>query len=74
MNTSSESDNSERNVHEGTTMFSGHHYYKAFNISLTWSEAEEYCTGLGGHLASIILPSNLTINKSRGIQDLKMIS
>lgn len=33
-------------------LFEGH-YYKAFDISLSWTEAEEYCVGLGGHLVSI---------------------
>ncbi len=26
------------------------HYYKLFNISLPWTEAEDYCIGIGGHL------------------------
>ena len=29
------------------------HYYKLFEMSLSWSEAEEYCKGIGGHLVSV---------------------
>ena len=31
----------------------GGHSYKYYSISLSWTEAEKYCTGLGGHLISI---------------------
>lgn len=29
------------------------HYYKVFDISLTWENAKEYCENIGGHLVTI---------------------
>ncbi len=40
-------------IPEDAVEFNGH-YYKLFDLSLTWQEAKEHCENLGGHLATVI--------------------
>ena len=39
-------------IPEDAEIYNGH-AYKSFDIPLSWNEAETYCEGLGGHLATI---------------------
>lgn len=42
----------QTNIPSDAVEFNGH-YYKVYYISLTWTQAKEYCENLGGHLATI---------------------
>ena len=37
------------------------HSYKVYDLSLSWDKAENYCEGLGGHLATITSPKEQTL-------------
>ena len=37
------------------------HYYKVFNVSMTWPDAKEYCKSIGGHLITITSPKEQLI-------------
>ncbi len=40
------------------------HYFKAYNMAMTWQEAKEYCESLGGHLATVASAPEQEILKS----------
>lgn len=39
-------------IPDDAVSFNGH-YYKIYNLSMTWQEAQKYCQDLNGHLATI---------------------
>ncbi|MBQ8209787.1 MAG: hypothetical protein IJZ35_04320 [Clostridia bacterium] len=39
-------------IPDDAVMYNGH-YYKAYNISKSWTDAKTYCENLGGHLVTI---------------------
>lgn len=42
----------ETTANESIYQYDGH-TYQLFDISMTWTDAKEYCEELGGHLGSI---------------------
>ena len=42
-------------IPEDAVEFNGH-YYKVYNIGMTWAKAKEYCENRGGHLVTITSP------------------
>lgn len=66
---------------DGILEFNGH-YYKVFNESLTWYEAENACETMGGHLVTITSQEEQdfvfeisvnSIKKSSGLVGLKKV-
>jgi len=47
------------------------HYFKAYNMSMTWQEAKAYCESMGGHLATVASAPEQEILKSLGCKTTK---
>lgn len=48
-----------KNIPDDAIMFSGN-YYKAYDISMSWTDAKAYCENLGGHLVTITTQAEQT--------------
>lgn len=46
-------------IPDDAVMYNGH-YYKAYDISMSWTDAKAYCEELGGHLVTITTQSEQT--------------